>query len=109
MPLRFRRLPWDERRVFVSSLAGDWLMMERQAFERFVRHELPASDAVLADLEARDSAHRSRPRISASEPDSIPLVISRPEPSGPSRRLGLERMLRPFSTWSTKPLRPRYA
>ena len=56
LPLRFRRLPWDARRVFVSSLAGDWLMMERQTFERFVRHELPANDPVLADLEARHLA-----------------------------------------------------
>jgi hypothetical protein len=44
LPLRFWRLPWDARRVFVSSLAGDWLMMERQAFERFVRHVLPAGE-----------------------------------------------------------------
>jgi His-Xaa-Ser system radical SAM maturase HxsB len=56
LPLRFRRLPWDESRVFVSSLAGDWLLMGRQTFERFVRHELPAGDPVLADLEARHLA-----------------------------------------------------
>ncbi|WDS34756.1 His-Xaa-Ser system radical SAM maturase HxsB [Pseudoxanthomonas sp.] len=40
----------------MSSLAGDWLMMERQTFERFVRHELPDGDPVLADLEARHLA-----------------------------------------------------
>lgn len=53
LPLRFRRLPWDQGRVFVSSLAGDWLMMQRETFERFVRHALPAGDPILADLEAR--------------------------------------------------------
>lgn len=53
LPLRFRRLPWDQDRVFVSSLAGDWLMMQRSAFERFVGHDLAADDPLLADLQAR--------------------------------------------------------
>jgi len=53
LPLRFRRLPWDQGRVFVSSLAGDWLMMQRSAFERFVGHDLAADDPLLADLQAR--------------------------------------------------------
>lgn len=56
LPLRFRRLPWNRDRVFVSSLAGDWLTMERDTFERFVRHELDPSDPVLADLQARHLA-----------------------------------------------------
>lgn len=56
LPLRFRRLPWDRQRVFVSSLAGDWLLMEASAFERFVRHELSADDPLLADLQARHLA-----------------------------------------------------
>ncbi|MBG9791011.1 radical SAM protein [Paenibacillus dendritiformis] len=56
LPLRFRRLPWDRQRVFVSSLAGDWLLMQREAFERFVRHELEANDPLLADLQARHLA-----------------------------------------------------
>lgn len=56
LPLRFRRLPWDKDRVFVSSLAGDWLMMTRDAFDRFVRHELDAHDPILADLQARHLA-----------------------------------------------------
>jgi His-Xaa-Ser system radical SAM maturase HxsB len=42
--------------VFVSSLAGDWLLMEASAFERFVRHELSADDPLLADLQARHLA-----------------------------------------------------
>lgn len=56
LPLRFRRLPWDRRRVFVSSLAGDWLVMEHAAFERFVGHALLADDPLLADLQARHLA-----------------------------------------------------
>lgn len=56
LPLRFRRLPWDRQRVFVSSLAGDWLVMQRSAFERFVGHELAAGDPLLADLQARHLA-----------------------------------------------------
>lgn len=56
LPLRFRRLPWDRNRVFVSSLAGDWLLMEGTSFERFVKHELDARDPLLADLQARHLA-----------------------------------------------------
>lgn len=56
LPLRFRRVPWDRDRVFVSSLAGDWLMMKRIEFERFVRHELDADTPLLADLQARHLA-----------------------------------------------------
>jgi His-Xaa-Ser system radical SAM maturase HxsB len=56
LPLRFRRLPWDPQRVFVSSLAGDWLVMQRAAFEQFVQHDLAADDPLLADLQARHLA-----------------------------------------------------
>ncbi|MHC9084262.1 His-Xaa-Ser system radical SAM maturase HxsB [Luteimonas sp. RIT-PG2_3] len=56
LPLRFRRLPWDRQRVFVSSLAGDWIIMQRDAFERFVGHELAADGPLLADLQARHLA-----------------------------------------------------
>ncbi len=51
--MRFRRLPWNAERVFVSSLAGDWLLMDHETFKRLVRHELPADDPVLRDLQAR--------------------------------------------------------
>lgn len=53
LPMRFRRLPWNAERVFVSSLAGDWLLMDHETFKRLVRHELPADDPVLRDLQAR--------------------------------------------------------
>lgn len=53
LPLRFRRLPWDEGRVFVTSLAGDWLLMDRETFGRLVHHELPTTHPVMADLQAR--------------------------------------------------------
>ncbi|MEN5116795.1 His-Xaa-Ser system radical SAM maturase HxsB [Luteimonas sp. TWI662] len=56
LPLRFRRLPWDRDRVFVSSLAGDWLMMPRDEFDRFVNHALDVHDPLLADLQARHLA-----------------------------------------------------
>lgn len=53
LPLRFRRLPWDIERVFVSSLAGDWLMMKRDAFEQLILGTLQPDDPIMADLEAR--------------------------------------------------------
>ena len=56
LPLRFRRLPWDRDRVFVSSLAGDWLMMRRDVFERFIHHALDVHDPLLANLQARHLA-----------------------------------------------------
>lgn len=56
LPLRFRRLPWDGDRVFVSSMAGDWLTMPADAFHAFVSHELPSDSPHLADLQARHLA-----------------------------------------------------
>lgn len=56
LPLRFRRLPWDTDRVFVSSMAGDWLSMQFSEFERFVRHRLEPDDPLLRDLQARHLA-----------------------------------------------------
>ncbi len=53
LPMRFRRLPWDENRVFVSSLAGDWLILDRDVFERAAHRQLGADDPILADMEAR--------------------------------------------------------
>lgn len=53
LPLRFRRLPWDTERVFVSSLGGDWLMMKRDIFEQLVHRTLRPDDPIMADLEAR--------------------------------------------------------
>ncbi|MDH5824960.1 His-Xaa-Ser system radical SAM maturase HxsB [Luteimonas sp. RD2P54] len=53
LPMRFRRLPWDDDRVFVSSLAGDWLILDRSTFERVVRKQIAHDDPLLADLEAR--------------------------------------------------------
>ena len=56
LPMRFRRLPWDGDRVFVSSMAGDWLTMPAAAFQAFVSHELPDDSPYLADLQARHLA-----------------------------------------------------
>ncbi|WP_447594392.1 His-Xaa-Ser system radical SAM maturase HxsB [Stenotrophomonas rhizophila] len=56
LPMRFRRLPWDESRVFVSSMAGDWLTMSADTFRAFVSHELPDRSPLLADLQARHLA-----------------------------------------------------
>ncbi|WP_420007568.1 His-Xaa-Ser system radical SAM maturase HxsB [Xanthomonas sacchari] len=53
LPLRFRRLPWDPKRVFVSSLAGDWMTMEHSLFRRLVEHDLPLDHPALPDLQAR--------------------------------------------------------
>ena len=53
LPMRFRRLPWDQQRVFISSLAGDWLVMQHDAFQSLVEHTLASDDPLLADLQAR--------------------------------------------------------
>lgn len=53
LPFRFRRLPWDPGRAFVSSMAGDWLLMGMEELQRFASHELPTDSPLFADLEAR--------------------------------------------------------
>lgn len=53
LPLRFRRLPWDEGRVLVTSLAGDWLITPRGQFERVVEGKLDRAEQLFAELEAR--------------------------------------------------------
>lgn len=53
MPLRFRRLPWDEDRVFVSSLSGDWITMARSALDGLVGGTFDLNDPLAADLQAR--------------------------------------------------------
>lgn len=66
LPLRFRRLPWDETRAFVSSMAGDWLLMDMADLQRFVSHELSADSPLLADLQARHLAIVATDRSSLS-------------------------------------------
>ncbi|MGH8423685.1 MAG: radical SAM protein, partial [Pseudomonas fluorescens] len=53
LPFRFRRLPWDMDRAFVSSMAGDWLVMGMDDVQRLVSHELTPDSPLFADLEAR--------------------------------------------------------
>ena len=52
LPFRFRRLPWDAERVFVTSLAGDWLMMQRGDLDRVVLGQISPAESLFADLEA---------------------------------------------------------
>ena len=53
LPLRFRRLPWDENRVLISSMSGDWLIAKRDDFERAVMGNLRPDEPLFADMEAR--------------------------------------------------------
>ncbi|WP_414499133.1 His-Xaa-Ser system radical SAM maturase HxsB [Stenotrophomonas maltophilia] len=66
LPFRFRRLPWDPDRAFVSSMAGDWLLMHMQDLQRFAARELPTDSALFADLEARHLAVAGTERSSLS-------------------------------------------
>ncbi|XNX73168.1 hypothetical protein ACL5HQ_09100 [Stenotrophomonas maltophilia] len=66
LPFRFRRLPWDPNRAFVSSMAGDWLLMHMHDLQRFAAHELPTNSALFADLEARHLAVAGTERSSLS-------------------------------------------
>lgn len=52
LPSRFRRLPWDENRVFATSMAGDWLVMPWSVLSAMVEGHLKDAQW-LADLEAR--------------------------------------------------------
>ncbi|KAF1717920.1 His-Xaa-Ser system radical SAM maturase HxsB [Pseudoxanthomonas yeongjuensis] len=54
LPLRFRRLPWDQERVFVSSMSGDWSVMLRSDLDRAVGGDLQPSESLFADMEARN-------------------------------------------------------
>lgn len=53
LPLRFRRLPWDQGRVLVTSMSGDWLIAQRNDFERAVTGQLDPGEPLFADMESR--------------------------------------------------------
>lgn len=53
LPLRFRRLPWDPERVFVSSAAGDWLTCRHADLVSLLDGELPVDSPLMQDLQAR--------------------------------------------------------
>lgn len=53
LPLRFRRLPWDPERIFVSSMAGDWLLMTRGQLEALISGTLDPHSPLAVELEAR--------------------------------------------------------
>ncbi|MBF6024903.1 His-Xaa-Ser system radical SAM maturase HxsB [Lysobacter niastensis] len=51
--MRFRRLPWDAERVFVSSTAGDWLILRHDELEQVIAGTLDPNTPLGADLQAR--------------------------------------------------------
>jgi len=53
LPLRFRRLPWDQGRVLVTSMSGDWLIAQRNDLERAVTGQLDPGEPLFADMESR--------------------------------------------------------
>ena len=53
LPLRFRRLPWDETRVLVTSLAGDWLITGRDDLQRAVEGQIDPMEPLFAEMESR--------------------------------------------------------
>lgn len=53
LPLRFRRLPWDQDRVLVTSMSGDWLIAQRNDFERAVTGQLDPGEPLFADMASR--------------------------------------------------------
>lgn len=53
LPLRFRRLPWDQHRVLVTSMSGDWLIVQQSDFQRAVLGHLESSDPLFANMESR--------------------------------------------------------
>lgn len=53
LPLRFRRLPWDSGRAFVSSMSGDWMLMPYADLERTIKGKVQASEPLHGELLAR--------------------------------------------------------
>ncbi len=53
LPIRFRRLPWDSERVFVSSLAGEWTITSRNDLTRVVAGRIEPSEPLFAELQAK--------------------------------------------------------
>jgi His-Xaa-Ser system radical SAM maturase HxsB len=59
LPFRFRRLPWNTEQVFVSSIAGDWLLMSRSQLDDVVGGRLDLDSSLAKDLEARHLISRN--------------------------------------------------
>lgn len=53
LPLRFRRIPWDQERVLVTSMSGDWLTMPHVELKRAIQGKLERCEPLYADMEAR--------------------------------------------------------
>lgn len=53
LPLRFRRLPWDSERVFVSSMAGEWTITSRDDLTRIVEGQVAPDESIFAELQAK--------------------------------------------------------
>lgn len=70
LPFRFRRLPWNPERAFVSSMAGDWLLMGMDDLQQFIFHELEPDSPLLADLQARHMA------ISSTDQSTLSPLLS---------------------------------
>jgi His-Xaa-Ser system radical SAM maturase HxsB len=66
LPFRFRRLPWDSDRVFVSSLAGDHLIMPRADLDLLVEGHMGADHPLFGSLQAR--------HVIAADPELTTLV-----------------------------------
>lgn len=53
LPLRFRRLPWDNERVFISSMAGEWTITSRDELTRIVEGRIEPNEPLFAELQAK--------------------------------------------------------
>lgn len=67
LPIRFRRLPWAPDRVFVSSLAGDWLIAPWKNLERLIEGQMSTTESSFQDFEARHLV-AADPRLSTLAP-----------------------------------------
>lgn len=66
LPLRFRRLPWDPDRVFISSASGDWITCRHDELTQLIDGSMSPSSGLFADLHAR--------HMVVAEGDSITLA-----------------------------------
>jgi His-Xaa-Ser system radical SAM maturase HxsB len=91
LPLRFRRVPWDTDRVFVSSMSGEWVIVPYVDFARIVNGNAEFNDPLLMEFECHNlivrdvsrstlapllSQYRSRKAAIAEGPALHIIVVS---------------------------------
>jgi His-Xaa-Ser repeat-associated upstream radical SAM protein len=54
LPLRFRRLPWSDEEVFVTSMSGDWTVLPHSDLARTISGDLSPAEPLYDELLSRN-------------------------------------------------------